>query len=177
MAPSDDLDVHRHLHCSCAHTEMLSMAFELGTLWDEYEIISDVVVSCNLLHSYVCQNLFAMISAVHECLSSCRHLSLSVPRAKAQSLNSTSSTLSSLHHPHSGQHMLCRLVPITPNQVPCASPHHICCYGQNPGQKAPPWPCGCGGLLRSHGHHVTIVQPYTTQATSSAGHLAGGPGT
>ena len=49
MAPSDDLDSHRHLHCSCAHTEMLSMAFELGTLWDEYGIIGDVIVSCKSL--------------------------------------------------------------------------------------------------------------------------------
>jgi len=53
MAPSDDLDSHRHLHHSCAHTEMLSMAFELGTLWDEYGIISDVIVSCNLLHMFI----------------------------------------------------------------------------------------------------------------------------
>jgi len=53
MAPSDDLDGHRHLCHSCAHTEMLSMAFELGTLWDEYGIISDVIVSCNLLHMFI----------------------------------------------------------------------------------------------------------------------------
>ena len=52
MAPSDDLDGHRHLRRSCAHTEMLSLAFELGTLWDEYGIVGDVIVSC-ILHSYV----------------------------------------------------------------------------------------------------------------------------
>jgi len=32
---------------------MLSMAFELGTLWDEYGIIGDVIVSCNLLHMFI----------------------------------------------------------------------------------------------------------------------------
>src|SRR5882724_12102006 len=53
MAPSDDLDSHRHLCSSCARTEMLSMAFELGTLWDEYGIIGDVIVSCNLLHMFI----------------------------------------------------------------------------------------------------------------------------
>src|SRR5882724_8025046 len=53
MASSDDLDSHRHLHRSCAHTEMLSMAFELGTLWAEYGIIGDVRVSCNLLHMFI----------------------------------------------------------------------------------------------------------------------------
>src|SRR5882724_8175429 len=53
MAPSGDIDGHRHLHCSCAHTEMLNMAFELGTLWDEYGIIDDVIVSCNLLHLFI----------------------------------------------------------------------------------------------------------------------------
>jgi len=29
------------------------MAFELGTLWDEYGIIGDVIVSCNLLHMFI----------------------------------------------------------------------------------------------------------------------------
>src|SRR5882724_5995717 len=53
MAPSDDLDGHRHLCHSCAHTEILSMAFELGSLWDEYGIIGDVIVSCNLLHMFI----------------------------------------------------------------------------------------------------------------------------
>ena len=53
MAPSDDLDGHRHLCHSCAHTVMLSMAFESGTLWDEYGIIGDVIVSCNLLHVFI----------------------------------------------------------------------------------------------------------------------------
>src|SRR5882724_1183488 len=39
---------------------------------------------------------------------------------------------------------------------------------QNPHQDALPWPQGCNGLPRSHGHHVTITQPCATHATSSA---------
>jgi len=117
------------------------------------------------------------LPSLDDALQSHETVSRSVPRAKSQSLNSTSSPLGSLQHPHLGHHMLCRSGPITPDQVPWASPCRICCYGQNPDQKARPWPQGCGGLPRSCGHHMTIMQPCTTHAISLAGHLASGPGT
>jgi len=55
-ATSDDLTVIE-LHHPCAHIEMLSMAFELGTLWDEYGIISGCH-SKPVTFAYVYQNLF-----------------------------------------------------------------------------------------------------------------------
>src|SRR5882724_7487654 len=50
---------------------------------------------------------------------------------------------------------------------PVIPPCHIVDGGQNLGQNAPPQPLGLGHLLRSCGHHVMIVQPHTTKATSS----------
>ena len=62
-----------------------------------------------------------------------------------------------------------------PDQVLWDSSHHIRCHGQNPDQKTPQWPWGCGSCLRPCGHHVTIMQPHATHATSSADPLASGP--
>jgi hypothetical protein len=43
-APSRDLDGHRHLCRSRAHSDILGEEFELGVLWDEYGIVGDVIV-------------------------------------------------------------------------------------------------------------------------------------
>ena len=61
--------------------------------------------------------------------------------------------------------------PIGPDHTwpcPISPPCHIPDCGQNIGWHTPLWPRGFGHLQRSHGHHMTIVQPCTTQATSSA---------
>jgi hypothetical protein len=50
-ASSRDLDGHRHLRRSRAHTEMLGEEFELGVLWDEYGIVGDVIV--NISFGYI----------------------------------------------------------------------------------------------------------------------------
>ena len=44
-APANNLDAHQHMHHSQEHTELLVEAFELGTLWDEYGLVGDIVVS------------------------------------------------------------------------------------------------------------------------------------
>src|SRR5882724_5900669 len=79
------------------------------------------------------------------------------------------------HRPLLG--LLPGLVLTTPDQAPWASPSRIQSHGQNLGRNAPPQPWGCGYLPRSLGQYVTIAQPRITHAISSAGHLAGGPGT
>ena len=43
-APSSDLDSDKHGRRSKAHTEMLVEEFKLGMLWDEYGLVSDIVV-------------------------------------------------------------------------------------------------------------------------------------
>ena len=43
------------------HTDMLVEAFELGTLWDEYGLVGDVVVSffsCGCVPLYICYTLY-----------------------------------------------------------------------------------------------------------------------
>src|SRR5882724_2299088 len=52
--------------------------------------------------------------------------------------------------------------------MPHGPPHHIPDSGQNLGQNAPLQPRGLGHCLRSHGHHMMIVKPCTTQATLAA---------
>jgi hypothetical protein len=52
-APSNDLDGRRQLRRSRAHTDMVGREFELGTLWDEYGIVGDVIVSNVLPCSYI----------------------------------------------------------------------------------------------------------------------------
>jgi len=49
---------------------------------------------------------------------------------------------------------------------PMGPPHCIPYWGLDPGQNTLPQPQGLRHLLRSHGHHVMITQPCTTQATS-----------
>lgn len=44
-APPNNLDSGRHVRRSEAHTELVVEAFELGTLWDEYGLVGDIVVS------------------------------------------------------------------------------------------------------------------------------------
>jgi hypothetical protein len=44
-APANNLDAHQHVHRSQAHTELLVEVFELGTLWDVYGLVGDIVVS------------------------------------------------------------------------------------------------------------------------------------
>ena len=45
ITPSNNLDSNWHIHCSCHHTDMLDNELELGMLWDNYGIVSDVIVS------------------------------------------------------------------------------------------------------------------------------------
>jgi hypothetical protein len=49
-APAKDLDSGPYVRRSQAHAELLCEAFELGTLWDEYGLVGDVVVSVPLLY-------------------------------------------------------------------------------------------------------------------------------
>ncbi|KAH9014908.1 hypothetical protein EDB83DRAFT_2232892, partial [Lactarius deliciosus] len=42
-SPADDLNATSHLHCSQVHTELLVKGFELGTLWDEYGLVGDIL--------------------------------------------------------------------------------------------------------------------------------------
>ena len=44
-APANALDDEICGHRSREHTDLLVEAFELGTLWDEYGLVGDVVVS------------------------------------------------------------------------------------------------------------------------------------
>src|SRR5882724_1031420 len=87
-----------------------------------------------------------------------------VPRAKSHLVIPTSSPLGLLHHPLLGPHKLCGSVPITPDQVPWASPSCIQSHSQNPGQNAPPWPWGWGCLQRSCDDHTPSSSPRTPQA-------------
>ena len=48
-------------------------------------------------------------------------------------------------------------------------PHCIPDHGQNLGQNISLWHKGFGHHMWSHGHHVMIMQPCTTQATSLVG--------
>ena len=83
-APSRDLDGHRCLHRSRAHTDMLVREFELGTLWDEYGIIGDIIVSNVLPCSYIINiYLWTHFSAIHERLSSSRYTRTSLTRSAA----------------------------------------------------------------------------------------------
>jgi hypothetical protein len=43
--PARDLDSKKHGRRSQAHTEILVEELELGTLWDEYGLVGDIVVS------------------------------------------------------------------------------------------------------------------------------------
>ena len=127
--------------------------------------------SCNTLTRSIVS--FRHHLGMFNCTQCSRHLSWSISNAKSHSLTSTLPLLGLLHWPHLGPHRLHRLVLITSDQVLWSSSHHIQSHSQNPGH-AHLWPRGCGGLPRSHGHHMTITQLHTT---SSADPLAGGPGT
>ena len=73
-APSRDLNGHRHLCCSHTHTDMLVREFELGTLWDEYGIVGDIIVSNVLPCSYIINiYLWTHFSAIHERFSPSRY--------------------------------------------------------------------------------------------------------
>src|SRR5882724_8617239 len=75
----------------------------------------------------------------------------------------TSSPLGLLHLPLLGLPNLHRSVPITPNQVPGASPSRIQSHSQNPDQNAPPWTWGYGCLPRSHDDCTPLSSPRTPQ--------------
>src|SRR5882724_2822464 len=75
----------------------------------------------------------------------------------------TSSPLGLLHLPLLGLPNLHRSVPITPSQVPGASSSRIQSHSQNPDQNAPPWPWGCGCLLRSCDKCTPSSSPRTPQ--------------
>ena len=72
-APSNDLDGCQYLRRSSPHTEMLGLEFELGTLWDEYGLVSDVIVN----YIFFCVHALSVLirgcdfcSAIHKHLSS-----------------------------------------------------------------------------------------------------------
>ena len=44
-----DLDSERHPACSKEHTDLISVEFELGQLWDEYGTVGDVEVTTHLI--------------------------------------------------------------------------------------------------------------------------------
>jgi len=69
------------------------------------------------------------------------------------------------------------LVLTTPDHAPWTLPVASGITTQVPVRMHPHSLGGHGCLLRSRGHHVMIVQPHVTHTTSSAGHLASGPGT
>ena len=52
-APAKDLDSGYYVCHSQEHAELLGEVFELSTLWDEYGLVGDVVVSVPLLY-YLC---------------------------------------------------------------------------------------------------------------------------
>jgi len=104
-------------------------------------------------------------------------LSWSIPSAKSHWLH-----LLSLTQAHSFPPILFPMLqatPIHPNYTQLyLRVHFLSVHGQkNLHQNIPPQPQAHSSLLRSCGHHVTIMQPCATHTTSSAGHLASGPGT
>ena len=66
-APANDLDSSHHVRRSQAHTELLVKEFELGMLWDEYELVGDIVVrsSVPLIFNAVYSSLSFFFSAIH----------------------------------------------------------------------------------------------------------------
>ena len=44
-APAEDLNSDIYPSRSREHTELISVEFELGQLWDEYGLVGDIVVS------------------------------------------------------------------------------------------------------------------------------------
>jgi len=78
---------------------------------------------------------------------------------------------------HSLHYRLHQLTSITPDYTQGFPSHQSMDKNQNPLWNIPHWPQGHSSLLRSRGHHMTIMQPCPTHATSSADPLAGGPGT
>ena len=129
---------------------------------------------CVYLLSFMTWRLIvcAPVSCLHPCL-----LSRSVPDAKSHAPMSSSLRSGFLHWPCLGPHWLHRSVLTIPDWTPWTYPGCTPTHGWNPGQNRPHWPQTQIVLPGPHGHHVMIVQPRITHATSSAGHLAGGPGT
>ena len=85
-ASSNDLDGCRYLCRSSPHTEMLGLEFKLGTLWDEYGLVSDVIVN------YIFSRVHALLvlirgcdfcSAIHKHLSSSRYSWTLIARSAA----------------------------------------------------------------------------------------------
>jgi hypothetical protein len=72
-ASSGDLDGHRCLRRSSSHTEMLNCEFELGTLWDEYGIVGDVIVYNIYFHVHTLYLFMVFFSAIHKRISPSRY--------------------------------------------------------------------------------------------------------
>ena len=51
-APANDLDSGQFVRRSQPHTELLVEEFELGTLWDEYGLVGDIIV-CIHFHPFL----------------------------------------------------------------------------------------------------------------------------
>jgi hypothetical protein len=60
-APSHNLDGDATRQCQ-VHTEMLVQEFELGTLWDEFGLVGDIVVGFTFLLSYIITRLLILLS-------------------------------------------------------------------------------------------------------------------
>ena len=66
-APAVDLDSERHPPRSKEHTDLISVEFELGQLWDEYGIVGDVEVTTRLIifiYTYVFSSHLQTLSLV-----------------------------------------------------------------------------------------------------------------
>ena len=53
-APAEDLDGDIYPSHSREHTELISVEFELGQLWDEYGLVGDIVVSILFITLHSC---------------------------------------------------------------------------------------------------------------------------
>ncbi|KIM76997.1 hypothetical protein PILCRDRAFT_12366 [Piloderma croceum F 1598] len=62
-APSNDLNGRRQLRRSRAHTDMVGREFELGTLWDEYGIVGDVILIKGVFKDYIVTRVTEYIKA------------------------------------------------------------------------------------------------------------------
>jgi hypothetical protein len=60
-APSRNLDGDATRRCQ-AHTELLVQEFELGTLWDEYGLVGDIVVGFISSLSLIVTRLLTLLS-------------------------------------------------------------------------------------------------------------------
>ncbi len=62
--PANDLDSGQFVRRSQPHTELLVEEFELGTLWDEYGLVGDIIVCINF-HPFLYLDLDTFFLAIH----------------------------------------------------------------------------------------------------------------